>query len=271
MSQPAFVEKTVSRLTQRRPVRFQINALTKQGRKQLQQVLTEFFEKENLNKLHVLAIHYAIVEVVFNALKANLKFVAFREEIKKHLHRFKITEIEDLLQVIVEERTLREFAATRIVPDVLKKQVQKIFDLEEKYRTGMGQKLSDDQVELLKRFRLLIRAIDADVKLEIVNDGDDIRIAVTNKVPMLQRDLERIDQSRRRHAELYREGRAGDFFSYDNMDTTESAGFGIAMVDQGFYKLNLDPFKQMRIETRNRETLVTLMYPRQALLLNPTP
>jgi hypothetical protein len=135
MSETALVEKTVSRLTQGRSARFQINALTKQGRKQLQQVLTEFFEKENLNKMHVLAIHYAIVEVVFNALKANLKFAAFREEIKKQLDRVKINEIEDLLQVIIEERTLREFAATRIMPEVLKKQVQKIFDLEEKYRT----------------------------------------------------------------------------------------------------------------------------------------
>ncbi len=267
MSRPALVEKTVSRLTQKRLVRFQINALTKQGRRQLQQVLTEFFEKENLNKMHVLAIHYAIVEIVFNALKANLKFAAFREEIKKQLNRFKITEIEDLLQVIIEERTLREFAATRIMPDVLKKQVQKIFDLEEKYRTGMGQKLTGEQVEMLKKFRMLIRAIDADVTMEILHSGDDIRITVTNKVPMLQRDLERIDQSRRRHAELYKEGRAGDFFSYDNLDTTESAGFGIAMVDQGFYKLGLDPFKQMNIETRNRETQVTLAYPRRALLI----
>lgn len=270
MSEPALVGKTVSRLTQKRPARLQINALTKQGRKQLQQMLTEFFDKENLNKSHVLAIHYAIVEVVFNALKANLKFAAFREEIKRHLNRFKITEIEDLLQVIIEERTLREFAATRIMPDVLKKQVQKIFDLEEKYRTGMGQKLTAEQVELLKRFRLLIRELDADVTLEISNSGEEIRIAVLNKVPMLARDLERIEASRRRHAELYRQGRAGDFFSYDNLDTTESAGFGIAMVDQGFYKLGLDPFQQMHIETRNRETLVTLAYPRQALLVNPT-
>lgn len=265
MSGMPLVEKTVSRLTQKKPVHLQINALTKQGRKQLQQVLIEFFEKENLNKQHVLAIHYAIVEIVFNAIKANLKFVAFREEIRKHLDRFKITEIEDLLQVIISERTLREFAATRVLPDVLRKQVQKIFDLEEKYRTGVGQKLSPEQVELLKRFRLLIRTIEAEVKMEILHSDEDIRIMVMNKVPMLARDLERIEQSRRRHAELYKEGRAGDFFSYDNMDTTESAGFGIAMVDQGFYKLGLDPFQQLSIESKNRETLVTLVYPRRAL------
>src|SRR6185369_2101437 len=118
---------------------------TKLGRKQLMQVLNEFFEKENLNKAHVFPIHYAIVEIVFNALKANMKFVAFREEIRKQLDRFKITEIEDLLQVIIEERTLREFMAHRVMPDVLRAQVRKIFDLEEKYRAGMGKKLTAEQ------------------------------------------------------------------------------------------------------------------------------
>jgi hypothetical protein len=265
MIEPELVEKSISRLTAKKPVRFQVNALTKLGRKNLMQVLTEFFEKEGLNKAHAFPIHYAIVEIVFNALKANLKFAAFREEIKSQLNRFKVNEIEDLLQVIIEERTLREFMASKILPEVLKQQVGKIFELEEKYRTGMGQKLTEDQVELLKKFRLLIRGIEADVRLEINHVGDDIRISVKNNVPMLARDLERIEQSRRQHAALHQNGNAGDFFSYDNMDTTESAGFGIAMVDQGLYKLGLDPFKQLTIQSENRETLVTLSYPREAL------
>jgi hypothetical protein len=82
---------------------------------------------------------------------------------------------------------------------------------------------------------------------------------------MLQRDLDRIEASRRRHQQLHAEGRGGDFFEYGNIDTTESAGFGIAMVDQGFYRLGLDPFKQMKIQSLNRETVVELIYPRSAL------
>jgi hypothetical protein len=187
--------------------------------------------------------------------------VAFREEIRKQLNRFKISEIEDLLQVIIEERTLREFMAHRVLPEVLRPQVNKIFDLEEKYRTGMGKKLSAEQIELIKRFRLLIRSIDAEVLLVIQPSADLITITVANNVPMLGRDLERIENSRRYHQKLHKEGRAGEFFDYDNIDTTESAGFGIAMVDQGFYRFGLNPFEHMRIESRNRETLVTLSYP----------
>ncbi len=265
MVEAALVEKTVHRLTHRKPARFQINALTKVGRKQLQDVLTEFFRQENLDRVHVLPIHYAIVEVVFNALKANIKFVAFREEIRKQLNRFKISEIEDLLQVIIEERTLREFMAHRVLPEVLRRQVSKIFDLEEKYRAGMGKKLSQEQVDLIKRFRLLIRSIDAEVTLVIQSSDEFITISCTNNVPMLGRDLERIENSRRHHQKLHIEGRPGEFFEYDNLDTTESAGFGIAMVDQGFYRLGLDPFDHMRIESRNRETFVTLSYPRSVL------
>jgi hypothetical protein len=165
MSDQVLVKKSVSKLTARKPLRYQINALTKNGRKQLMQVLVEFFESEGLNKIHVFPIHYAIVEVVFNALKANVKFVAFREEIRKQLSRFKITEIEDLLQVIIDERTLREYMASRIMPNVLRKQVQQIFDLEDHYRAGIRDKLTEEQIELLKRFRHLIRQIDAAVNM----------------------------------------------------------------------------------------------------------
>ncbi len=263
---PTFISKSVSKLTRRKPLRYKINALTKLGRKHLLDVLSKFFEKERLNKEHVFSIHYALIEIVFNALKANLKFVAFREEIRRQLHRFKISEIEDLLQVIIEERTLREFMASRVMPDVLRRQVRQIFDAEQKYRSGMAQKLSAEQIQLLKKFRHLVRNIDADVHLEILHRENDIVISVINRVPMLGRDLERIEHSRRCHHELHKAGRAGDFFSYDNMDTTESAGFGIAMVDQGLYKLGLDPFEHLRIETRNRETVVTLSYPRRVLV-----
>lgn len=266
MTESLFIDKSVSRLTAQKPVRYQINALTKLGRKQLLAVLTEFFEKENLDKEHVFSIHYALVEIVFNALKANVKFIAFREEVRRHLKRFRISEIDDLLQVIVEERTLREFMATRVMPDVLRTQVRQIFDIEEKYRNGMIIKLSAAQIELLKKFRLMLRDIDANVHLEIINSGTEIRISVTNRVPILSRDLSRIEHSRQRHFELHKENRASDFFSYENMDTTESAGFGIAMVDQGLFKLGLDPFEHLKIKSQNNETLVTLTYPRRVLL-----
>jgi hypothetical protein len=228
-------------------------------------VIFVFFESHYFNKIHVFAIHYAIVEVVFNALKANVKFVAFREEIRKQLDRFKISEIEDLLQVIIEERALREYMAGRVMPNVLRKEVGKIFDLEEKYRAGIRDKLTSGQIELIKRFRHLIRQIDAAVNMTIESNEAELRINVKNNVPILQRDLDRIHESRRQHHELHLQGRAGAFFDYEHMDTTESAGFGIAMVDQGFFKLGLDPFKQLIIEAHPRMTEVTLIYPRRVL------
>lgn len=260
-----FVDRSVRKLAAHQSARFQINAITKQGRAQLREILTEFFACENLDPARILPIHYAIVEVVFNALKANTKFVAFREEIRRQLHRFKVDEIEDLLQVIIEERTLREFMAQRVLPQVLKHQVHKIFDLEEKYRAGMSEKLTSEQVELVKRFRNLVRGIDASVTLTITPSDEEITIHVVNRVPILLRDLERIEASRRKHEQLHNQGRGGEFFEYENMDTTESAGFGIAMVDQGFYQFGLDPFEHMIISAENRETHVTLTYPRSIL------
>jgi len=266
MAEQVLVRKSVSRLTGQRPLKYHINALTKFGRTQLFDVLAGFFEAEGLNRVHVFAIHYAIVEIVFNALKANVKFVAFREEIRQQLDRFKITEIEDLMQVIIEERALREFMAARVMPEKLKKQVHKIFDLEDKFRAGMKSKLKDDEIEMLGRFRHLLRSVDATVHMHMEADESEIRVNVTNNVPILARDLARIEDSRRKHEEMHKQGRAGDFFDYEHMDMTESAGFGIAMVDQGFYKLGLDPFEQLHIAAHKRTTEVTLAYPRRVLV-----
>jgi hypothetical protein len=259
------IRHSVERLAAKKPLRFQINGLTKVGRKHLRDLLDGFFEQEGLDRSHVLRIHYAIVEVVFNALKANVKFVAFREEIRNQLSRFGVQEIDDMLQVIVEERTLREFMAARVLPEVLRKQVRQIFELEDRYRAGLKDKLTAEQIELIKKFRHLVRKVDAEVNMLIAATAETITIEVSNNVPILQRDLDRIEHSRRHHGDLYKQGRANEFFSYENLDTTESAGFGIAMVDQGFYKLGLDPFEQLHIKSDKRETRVTLVYPRVVL------
>jgi len=262
-------ETAVQRLINRKLVRYKINALTRNGRKELMDVLKSFFESEKLDRQHIFGIHYALVEIVFNALKANTKFVALREELRKRLTHYNIHEIESLLQIILEEKTLREYLAQTIMPTALKQTVFEIFALEEKYRTDVNNRLPPEKIHFLARFRRLIKEIAAEVILVIRNEPSRISLTVTNSVPILDRDMARINLARRRHQELHLEGKGGDFFSEEEMDTTESAGFGIAMVDQGLYKMELDPFEHLIIEARKRATIVTLTYPRHKLILSP--
>lgn len=92
-----------------------------------------------------------------------------------------------------------------------------------------------------------------------------VYIRIRNDSPIMGMDLNRIRKSRERHAELAKQGNSAEFFRPDFLDEKESAGFGIAMIDEGFYNLGLDPLECFDIQTSKKTTTVYLNYPLEAL------
>ena len=69
------VTRAVLKLQRDRIVVFRINALTRNGREELMTIFTSIFTEFGLNPGLMFNLYSAVVEIIFNAIKANAKHV----------------------------------------------------------------------------------------------------------------------------------------------------------------------------------------------------
>jgi hypothetical protein len=255
------VTKAVEKLQRDRIVIFRINALTRIGREELMSIFARLFEEFQLNPALLFNLYSAVVEVIFNAIKANAKHVIFKSEVKLKLLKQKFEDIETLLQIIFHEEVLRDFMTRHIIPEKLKKRVNTVLQLEERKRTGRG--LSERDLELLREFKQLMEEEEVLIHFTIAMTDERITFNVVNDIPILAKDMARIEQSRQTHKKLYEEGRSTDYFGPDYIDLTESAGFGIAMADEIYYEMALDPLSHFSIAASDGSTRAVMYFPRE--------
>lgn len=261
------VAKAVQKLQRDRIVIFRINALTRIGREELMSIFSRLFEEFQLNPALLFNLYSAVVEVIFNAIKANAKHIVFKSEVKMKLLRQNFEDIDTLLQIIFREEVLRDFMTRHIIPEKLKKRVNTILQLEEKKRTGRGGPLSEKDLEALREFKRLIEDEEVLIHFTIAMTEDRITFNVVNDIPILAKDMARIEQSRSTHKKLFDEGRSTDYFGPDYIDLTESAGFGIAMADEIYYEMGLDPMRHFTISASEGSTRAVMYFPREKFAL----
>lgn len=261
------VVKAVQKLQRDRIVIFRINALTRIGREELMSIFSRLFEEFQLNPALLFNLYSAVVEVIFNAIKANAKHIVFKSEVKMKLLKQKFEDIDSLLQIIFREEVLRDFMTRHIIPEKLKKRVNTILQLEEKKRTGRGGPLSEKDLEVLREFKRLIEDEEVLIHFTIAMTEDRITFNVVNDIPILAKDMARIEQSRNTHKKLFDEGRSTDYFGPDYIDLTESAGFGIAMADEIYYEMGLDPMRHFTISASEGTTRAVMYFPREKFVI----
>jgi len=262
MAQKDKATKAVAKLQKDRIVIFRINALTRIGREELMTIFTRLFEEFQLNPALLFNLYSAVVEVIFNAIKANAKHIIFKSEVKMKLIKQNFEDIDSLLQIIFREEVLRDFMTRHIIPEKLKKRVNTVLQLEEKRRTGRGGTLSQRDLGLLREFKQLLEEEEVLIHFTIAMTDEKITFNVVNDIPILAKDMARIEQSRTTHRKLYDEGRSTDYFGPDYIDMTESAGFGIAMADEIYYEMGLDPLQHFSITASEGATRAIMYFPR---------
>ncbi|MBE7410755.1 MAG: hypothetical protein L6Q54_11985 [Leptospiraceae bacterium] len=256
----------IDNLVQRKTFSLEIKGLTRETRDCLSQLLNGVLEKIGANPLASFHIFSGLMEALLNALKGNIRFVIFKDELYKKLIQKEKDEkeTEHLLQVILDTSPLRDAMQRYIVPEKVKKTIQNILTLEEKIRVKKTE-LTDDEKELLSFIREKTQKDNLKISLKIEVTDDLLFIRIRNDAPIMSLDLKRIGESRQKHNELYKEGKSADFFRPEFLDEKESAGFGIAMIDEGYYNIGVDPLDHFTITTSSKATTVYLRYPIAAL------
>jgi hypothetical protein len=251
-------------ISERNYLHFEIRGLTKPTRDILNEVVQSLMSRIGANPLVSFHLFSGLMEALLNAVKGNLRHIIFRDELlNKIIHSDLETsrqEAEQLLEVILDTSPLRDAMTRYVVPDKLKKTVQKILQLQDKIRTKKAN-LTDQDREFLRAAREKIQNDERKISLKIKINDRDLYIRIRNDSPVLGMDMLRIEESRLKHAALAKEGKSAEFFRPDFLDEKESAGFGIAMIDEGFYNLGLDPLEHFSLVSSNRATSAYLTYP----------
>lgn len=267
LSQDEKISKAVQKLQRDRIVVFRINALTRNGRDELMSIFSSIFSEFQLNPALLFNLYSAVVEIIFNAIKANAKHVIFKSELRQKLQRQNFTDIDHLLDIIFREEVLRDFMTRHVVSDKLKKRVNTVLQIAEKKRTGKLEKLTRADLQQLSEFNQLLRREEANIHFTMALTDASLVINVVNDIPILAKDMARIEQSRTTHKRLYDEGRSTDYFGPEFLDQTESAGFGIAMADEIYYEMSLNPLEYFSIGASDGSTRALMRFPRERIAL----
>ncbi|TGK87842.1 hypothetical protein EHQ24_01100 [Leptospira noumeaensis] len=246
---------------------FELRGLTKSTRDIVNEVVQGILNRVGANPLTSFHLFSGLMEALLNAVKANTRFVIFQDELLNKLTAQGQTpeeEAEELLDIILETEPLRDAMQRYIVPDKIKKVVQKILTLSDK-KKSKKHNLTIDEKDFLTIVREKVKKYNLKISMKIEIRPASVYIRIRNDSPIMGMDLSRIRKSRERHAELAKQGNSAEFFRPDFLDEKESAGFGIAMIDEGFYNLGLDPLECFDIQTSKKTTTVYLNYPLEAL------
>ena len=204
-------------------------------------------------------------EVILNAIKSNLRHLFRKKEILSRLLQDSnsMEEAETLLNAILATSPLRDAMERYIIPEKIKLSVNHILLLENKIRNNKD--LTDIELEILEKIRREIAEQNLYISMKIVLSDEDLFIRIRNNAPITQEGQDKIQNSRLLHKRLFEEGHSADFFRMENMNESESAGLGIALVDEGYYNMALDPMEFFNITSSSKAATIYMKYPLESL------
>ncbi len=252
----------IPELIQRNFFHFEIKGLTRDTRDTISNFINALLERIGADPLSSFHLFSGLMEALLNAVKGNIRYTIFKTELIKRVQEVTSSneDLEQIVDVILNTSALRDAMQRYVVPDKIKRDVQTILMLEEKIRVKK-QKLSPKDKELLTMIREQIKKDNRRIDIKIRLNDERLYIRIQNDAPVMDIDMERIQQSRQKHYELYQQGRSSDYFRPEFIDEKESAGFGIAMIDEGFYNMGLNPLEYFTYMQGQHSTTVHLYYP----------
>lgn len=98
------------------------------------------------------------------------------------------------------------------------------------------------------------------IKLFIHITKNNVEFDIVNDSPLIMLGRTRIDSKRLTFKEYYNNDMVESFF-LEQLDNTESAGFGLALCDLRLYNIGLEPTKHLEIYNDNNKTHSKLIIP----------
>lgn len=213
-------------------------------------------------------------ELIKNGLKANYKYCLIRENIETALtQEGRSQQIRKIIQNRAEfnahAHLYGELDSTSKIVRTALSQEGKLIRIR-MLATTERRFMNEAEIEQLRSARELIRlrkltrkyGVKVHIRFEVF--GDSLEIEVINDAPILDADLKRIHEKRKKFSELREAGDELMFFT-ELIDESESgAGLGYATIDAALRNLNQNPMSALNILSV-KNTAITLSLNLKAL------
>lgn len=260
-SQSSFddIKKVVSKIG-KEAIEFNIIWLNFITRKKIIFLISEILKKYNIEKYND-DIAYILMELISNGIKA------------RYLHIITIKCLKNLYtsynQKIDKEEYFNDNEIMIQYSDLFKEEknkekLKKLMKLEKSLINDMDE---NNNINILEdeRYKELLSFRENDknkfiIKLIIEIRKNNIEFTIINDSPLIMINKTRIDSKRLTFKEYYNKGMTENFFM-EQLDNSESAGFGLALCDLRLYNNGLNPHEHLKIYDENNKTYSKLILP----------
>lgn len=223
-------------------------------------LIGEILKKHNIEKYNDDTI-YILMELISNAIKARYLHIITIKSLRASYPSYNqkidtdeyFNESEIMAQysdIFKEEENKEKLKSLMLLEKSL------IKDLDENHNAKI---LQDDKYKELLSFRENTKKKFI-IKLIIEIKKNNIEFTVINDSPLIMINKTRIDSKRLTFKEYYDKRMTENFFM-EQLDNSESAGFGLALCDLRLYNNNLNPKEHLKIYGENNKTHSKLILP----------
>lgn len=253
------IKKVVSKIG-KEVIEFNIIWLNFITRKKIIFLISEILKKYNIEKYND-DIAYILMELISNGIKA------------RYLHIITIKCLKNLYpyynQKIDKEEYFNDNEIMIQYSDLFKEEknkekLKKLIKLEKSLIKDMDE---NNNINILEdeRYKELLSFRENDknkfiIKLIIEIKKNNIEFSIINDSPLIMINKTRIDSKRLTFKEYYNKGMTENFFM-EQLDNSESAGFGLALCDLRLYNNGLNPHEHLKIYDENNKTYSKLILP----------
>ena len=253
------IKKVVSKIG-KEVIEFNIIWLNFITRKKIIFLISEILKKYNIEKYND-DIAYILMELISNGIKA------------RYLHIITIKCLKNLYpyynQKIDKEEYFNDNEIMIQYSDLFKEEknkekLKKLMKLEKSLIKDMDE---NNNINILEdeRYKELLSFRENDknkfiIKLIIEIKKNNIEFSIINDSPLIMINKTRIDSKRLTFKEYYNKGMTENFFM-EQLDNSESAGFGLALCDLRLYNNGLNPHEHLKIYDENNKTYSKLILP----------
>ena len=236
---------------------FDIIWLNNETKQKVMVIIEEVLKKNKIEK-YCDDASYIIMELISNAIKARYLHIItikiLRQKHKEFNPKIDTDEYFYDYNIMSEYSDIfKDDESKKILKEIIKLENNLIKDMdsnieidEEKYK-----KLLSYRKNKKKKFI---------IKLSVKLNKNNLEFQVINDAPLIMISRTRIDSKRLTFEEYYKKNMVENFFM-EQLDNSESAGFGLALCDLRLFNQNLDPHTCLKIFDENNKTHSKLILP----------